>query len=158
MQMARQVVAQDTHPAADEVHAGRTLADDMHRERRVPRRKRARMVAANDPRLERINGAIKDCLRRAAKEVVAVAVRRRCSELVYRDLLPAGDRAGRRAPWLDDAWCHGLAWHALRDRIKTLCHEQGVQYTYDSDGAAVPARWSVQDDIAEHLGEGDGGV
>ena len=106
----------------------------------------------------RINGAIKDCLRRAAKEVVAVAVRRRCSELVYRDLLPAGDRAGRRAPWLDDAWCPGLAWHALRDRIKTLCHEQGVQYTYDSDGAAVPARWSVQDDIAEHLGEGDGGV
>lgn len=127
------------------------LADDMKFERRVPRRQRLRMFGANEPRLRRINGAIKDNLRRAAKEIVNVAVRRRCAELVYRDLLPAAEREGKKAPWRDDAWCPGLAWYELRDRIKTLCAEQGIQFSYDEGGSAVPARWSVSDKIAEHL-------
>lgn len=143
----------------------RRLADDMKSERRVSRRQRERMVASNEPRLERINGAIKDALRCAAKEVVNVALRRRCSELVYRDVRPVSEEEGQpdkkksggksrnKRVVLDDSWCPGLAWYELRERIKTLCSQHGVLFTYDEEASMVPVVWTIGDEIRKHLVE-----
>jgi hypothetical protein len=131
------------------------LAEDLRVESRMPREKRDRLHAGNKVRLDKLSRAIGDALKCAAREVVETARRRRCSELIYRDLrhsqaAPGAECDGVIKP--DDGYAPGLAWHMLRDRIKVLCHEGSIQFTYDEEAKLVPAELPIlNNEIAERL-------
>lgn len=115
----------------------RRMSDDMTRERRQPKRKRQRMVAANKVRLGKLSRALDDAVKCAAKEVVGVATRRRSKRIVYRD-----DPRG---------YASGFQWFKLRERVQDLCLEHGLEFVHDEEGAMVPDAFEATEETVDNL-------
>jgi len=96
--------------------------NDMKHEKRWPARKRRRMVAGGAAaHIERQHGRIDSELKQIAAAVVGFARRQRCGVLVYRDA--------------ERSFVPSLPWHALRERLRCLCNEEGLAFQHDASEA-----------------------
>src|SRR5690606_7811480 len=93
-------------------------SDDQKAENRPPDYQDRRTLAAQRYR-RRMDTAVKQC----AKYLVGYAVRRRFAEIKYDDR--------------DKRYVDRFPWHALRDRIATLCNEYGITLTLASGEVAT---------------------
>lgn len=133
-------------------YADRMRDDMVHERRNKP--KRARMTAGNKVRLDKLSRALADAVKCAAKEVVAVAVRRRCARLVYRDQRHVETEKNGKTKTglaLDDRYVSGLRWHDLKARIATLCNENDIEFVYDEEASLVPEDLELGETVVEDL-------
>jgi len=132
------------------------MAGDMVRERRTPKRKRRHMVEGNRVRLDKLGRALDDAIKCAAQEVASVARRWQCGKVVYRDVIAKEEEEiktvrNKKVTELvtkyvsDNSWAPDFAWAALRNRIKTLCEEQSIEFVHDEQATLFPPSISPEE-------------